>query len=81
MTGAKCYTTKKYFSLKLCKKRKKNNKTKAEKLNKEKHEAKWKQSKKVSKKLVKATMKRKDFTIFQTYRVDFKIKTKIKNIQ
>ena len=74
MTGAKCYTTKKYFSLKLCRKRKKNNKTKAEKLKKEKHEAKWKQSKKVSEKLVKATMKRKDFTIFQPREEILKLK-------
>ena len=72
---------KKIFLIKIVQKKEKNNKTKAEKLKKEKHEAKWKQSKKVSKKLVKATMKRKDFTIFQTYRGDFKIKTKIKNIQ
>ena len=45
MTGEKCYTIKKFFSLKLCKKReikkpKTNNKRKAEKSEKEKNEAK-----------------------------------------
>ena len=74
---------KKCFSLKVCKKREKtlktNNKRKTEKSEKEKDEAKWKQSKKSIKEICQGNYEKKRFIqSFKTKEEISKLNTKIK---
>ena len=69
------------FLIKIVQKPKTNNKRKAEKSEKEKNEAKWKQSKKYIKEICQGNYEKKRFIQSFKPREILKLKIKIKNIQ